>query len=165
MILFFSEKSSIFSHSWKICREQLHIRLPSPFDWYLDEFDVFVRWLETPFDAFFLIWRCRSLSFNMMTGSIPEEISTFENLYGLWVHPIVFQLVFYVHLRYLDNNQFTGTIPDSLGDLTSLNFLYLWKNWKIPPHYQNNTFLLVIWERTCWVGRSPRPSVISLGCF
>jgi Leucine-rich repeat (LRR) protein len=53
-----------------------------------------------------------SLSWNQLTGEIPEEIGNLTNLYSL----------------HLNDNQLTGSIPSEIGNLTNLEYLNLYHN-------------------------------------
>ncbi|KAJ2992874.1 hypothetical protein HDV02_002775 [Globomyces sp. JEL0801] len=74
---------------------------------------------DYPYQGFYLDWRSRNLS-----GTIPSYLGDLSNL--TYLYDISFTNCFVI--RYLFDNQLTGTIPDSLGKLYTLNGLFLSDN-------------------------------------
>ena len=73
------------------------------------------------------------LSYNWLTGPIPETLGQLKNLQDLYLSgnrltgtiPETLGQLDSLQYLYLDDNQLTGPIPETLGNLNSLQYLYL----------------------------------------
>ena len=96
----------------------------------------------------------RSLKNNQLVGNIPPCLGKLSDLYRLFVFSrflLFFLLCFSYFLnlnRILGGNQFTGSIPNELGNLVNLEYLYLDSNQLsgcIPKEFGNLTKLQVLY--------------------
>ena len=96
--------------------------------------------LSQPKLLYFCVFLFRFLSSNHLSGTIPSSIGNFVQLYSLYVHAC-FQFCQQSHLktysfnpnfyficvlfRWLYDNQLSGTIPSSIGNLAKLQNLHV----------------------------------------
>src|SRR3989338_3547608 len=95
---------------------------------------------STQTSLFFCVMMFRSLNSNQLSGTIPLSIGNLAQVQYLYVHSF-FQFHQQTHIkltlstqtslflcdyyRYLNDNQLSGTIPSSIGNLTQLLVLYV----------------------------------------